>query len=134
MDKEMVLAVQAQLKVDVVLVVDNERMYNELKASCPEGTTVAKITKSGGVGCSMLSTSFALEDAVGADVDCCCTRMLLGFNPLLGLGVGLGFGVRLKQSCVWSNSVSLASPVSYQLTLYISSQHLRLCGIELALH
>jgi len=48
LDKDMVMSVAAQFEIDVVMVLDNERMYNELQAAIP-GSTVVKLTKSGGV-------------------------------------------------------------------------------------
>lgn len=49
LDKAGVLEVQAAFGADVIAVLDHEKLYNELRSSVPEGVTVVKLAKSGGV-------------------------------------------------------------------------------------
>lgn len=48
LDKATTMHAQAELKADVLVVIDNERLYNELLAGLP-GCSVVKLVKSGGV-------------------------------------------------------------------------------------
>jgi len=46
---ELILFAMVALKVDVVLVIDNERLYADLSVGVGEGREVVKLSKSGGV-------------------------------------------------------------------------------------